>query len=462
MIPLLDYIEQLSPAFRKPVHLAKWCGLIEEVAVALRDPKSEPIRAACTEPIRHAKTETTLHGVVWLLEQFPDLAIVVLCYSHERAEWMGKRLRELAGRTSAPGYRGVNVGPSRGWNTIGHWRNDRGGQVTVMSADQSKEGHDCHVLLCDDPIDEHGAELAQKRDEVDRSIEHYTARCLRHSPDGSMRSGHVLLVASRFDLEDPTGRRILRGWRVVHDPAIVNLGGILDGSNPPEPAEERALNESWMSLAELKRWRAEQAQTDPHERQFWSRMQGRPPPRGTSSFKDPALYNWLPDHPGFRDAMGIDMSFSKAKRADWSAIVITRWWGQKCYVRAVIRLRADLGDLVAAVKQAQKDFGKMPIFTYTSGPERAAVIHMQMVGLAVNALHAAAPKFVRAQRTIDAHNAGNILWPAGPMTDAVMGRLKSWRGNEADPDDEADALVSVYDAMAGSGGGTRSLGSWRY
>lgn len=443
--PILDYIPKLSPEFRSPVQLTKWCSLIERVAIALRDPNSAPIRAVCTLPIRHAKTETTLHGVVWLLEQFPDLAIVVLCYSHERAEWMGKRLRELASRTK--------VGPARGWNTIAHWRNDHGGQVTVMSADQSREGYDCHVLLCDDPIDEHGAENEQKRSEVDRSINHYTARCLRRAADGTFRAGHVLIVASRFDLDDPIGRRIERGgWEVIHEPAILDLG--LD--------TERALCEAWMPLAELKRWRAEQAISDPHERQFWARMQGKPPPRGTSSFKDPTYYDWLPDYPGYRDAMGIDMSFSKAKRADWSAIVITRWWGQKCYVRAVIRLRADLGDLANAIRQAQKDWGKMPIFTYTSGPERAAIIHLQMIGLAVNALHASAPKFVRAQRTIDAHNAGNIIWPRGPMTDAVMGRLKSWRGNESDPDDEADALVSVFDALAGSGGGTRSLGSWRY
>lgn len=434
--PLLDYIPSISPEFRSPFHLTDYCALLERAC-------SEPVRALCTEPIRHHKTETTLHGVLRMLEVEPTLRIILLCHSHARAQWMGKRLRELAGRT--------DVGPARGWNTIDHWQNEKGGGVVVMSADQSKEGYDCHVLVCDDPIDEHGAQTQEKRDEVDRAIAYYTARCMRQG-----RPGPVLIVMSRFHPDDPVGRRLKRTaqhWEHIHHPAIIDLG----------KETERAFAPDVWPLDELKKMRAEYAEVDPRERVFWARLQGEPKPDAMSSFKTPTRYTALPDWPGFRDAMGIDMSFSRAKRADWAALFVTRWWKKDCYVRFAKRCRADLGDLTKEIIELREAYGRMPIFSYVSGPERGAITHMSMMGVAVTPIQASAPKFIRAQRTIDAHNAGRILWPSESWVDAIMGRLENWKGNEDDPDDEADALVSVHDGMnGGAGGGTRSLGAWRY
>jgi hypothetical protein len=450
--PLMEYIPRLSPEMRPPYHLSEYCALLERAC-------TEPVRALVTEPIRHWKTETTLHAVVRMLEHDPTRRAIVLCHSFERAKWLGKRLRELAERTNSPGYPGRSVGPARGWNTIEHWQNEHGGGVLIMSADQSREGFDCHVLICDDPIDEHGAESRERRDEVDRSIEYYTSRCKLR--DG--RSGPVIIVMSRFHTDDPIGRRMARRavqWTTIHHPAIIGLG----------TSEERAFAPEVWPLEELRRWRAERAEFDARERLFWARLQGEPLPDTMSYFHSPTRYDAMPTWPGYRDAIGIDMSFSRARRADWAAAVVTRWWRHgrsgrsECYVRTVLRFRADLGELIARVQSLLEEYGRMPIYTYTSGPERAAIDAMAMYGIRVSPMHASAPKFVRAQRTIDDHNAGRILWPNEPWVDSVYRRMQDFRGNEEDPDDEIDALVSVHDAMAydAAGGGTRTLGEWRY
>jgi phage terminase large subunit-like protein len=414
--PLLDYVQKVSPEFARPTHLSEYCELLERAA-------HEPVRAVCTEPIRMWKTETTLHGVLRMLEIEPTLRIIILCHSHGRAQWMGKRLRELAGRT--------DVGPTKGWNTIDHWQNDRGGGVVVMSADQSKEGYDCHVLVCDDPIDEHGAQSQEKRDEVDRAIAYYTARCMRKG-----RPGPVLLVMSRYHLDDPAGRRLQRGWEGHHHPAIIDLG----------LETERAFAPDVWPLEALKKTRAELAEIDPREKVFWARFQGIPREDTTSGFGEPKRYATFPEWPGHVDYMGVDMSFSKTARADFAAVCVVRWLHGTCYVRMVRRARGELNDLAQLLRDMRLQYGQLPMFSYTSGPERAAILHLSMLGLPIEPMHAGDPKFVRAQPFIDAHNAGTVLWPHEPWVGPLMYRLKKFSGNESDPDDEVDALVSVFNA----------------
>ncbi len=91
-LPLLDLIPALSPDLRPPYHLREWCELIERAA-------TEPVRGLCACPIRHFKTTTTLHGIVWLLLKDPSRSVILLTHSHQRAQTLGKQLRQLAQET---------------------------------------------------------------------------------------------------------------------------------------------------------------------------------------------------------------------------------------------------------------------------------------------------------------------------------------------------------------------------
>jgi len=403
--------------------MAKWLTVFERIV------KGEAVRAICTLPIRHYKTESTLHAVLWLLEHDPTLEIVLMTFSHERAMWLGKRLRVLAKRTK--------VGPSRGDDTITSWHNDKGGGVVTMSADMSREGYNCHVLLVDDPIDEHGILSKEKRDMVDMQITNYTSRCMRRG-----KPGPVIIVASRFDRNDPVGRRLERHaveWEIFHEPAI-------------KPDGTAFAPEVW-DVPELLQIRAEMRESDPYERRWFSRFMGDPRPVGGDVEMGQRYENLPSGAGGSRTGIGFDLSFTKNKRSDWSAICVgtvmhDKNFEPRLYVREFRRFRAELPDAIDAIRKAHLAYGLCPIFSFMSGPERSVAKLMAGERLPIHVMQASAPKFVRSRHTIDAHNAGRILYPDNiPSIVDTLDRLQNFKGVEDDDDDEMDALTSLFEGM---------------
>lgn len=439
-VGLLDFIPNVSPEFNPPNHLLPWVKLFERAA------DKEPVRALCSLPIRHYKSETTNHGIVWLLSKDPSLRVILLTHSHERAVDVGKRIRQIARMTS--------FGPTRGTDLIEDWRNEQGGGVVVMSAEQSKLGKDCHVLVFDDPIDEHGSQDPKVRESVDSTITHYTARCMRRG-----KPGPVFGVMSRWHPDDPIGRRLSRQgakWEYFWNPAIIDEG---------QPTERAFAPEVW-SLEELKKVRAELAEVDPTERLWWAQFQNIPKSDSTDLFREPARYEELPRWPGFRDFIGIDLAYGSGTTADWFAMVACRAWGNKVYIREVLRDRLDPLAALNHVKSAYERYGGCPVYSYMSGPEKGVAAYLVQHGIRLSYMPARYNKRVRAQRTIDRWNAGDILVPAqASWTNGFLRRLSLFRGAEGDSDDdEIDALVSACDGALGTGnpGASKAFGRPRF
>ena len=433
-LPLLDLIVALSPQFRRPEHLRKWCELIEAAA-------SNAVRALCSIPIRHFKTETTVHGIVYLLLRHPTWRVIFLTHSAEAANKWGKRIRQIAEATK--------VGPAKNWSTIAEWRNEQGGGVVVMSADQSKIGYDCDALIVDDPLDEHGADDPKVRDAVDEAISLYTARCMK---DG--KRGPVLLVASRFHPDDPIGRRLARTaveWIYVCHAAILDEG---------LPAERAFAPDVW-PLDELRKTRAELYERDPTERIWWGQFQNDPKPIGSDLFHQHTLYSVLPDWT-YRLGYGADLAFTAGVSSDWAAFVAAKVCGTECYILEVQRHKLDAHLIESTTKAMQATWGYGPIFSYMSGPEVGMARLMQERGLPFVVVPARYNKLVRAQRTIKRWNDGKIAVPAGaPWLKGFLHRVSCFRGNDHDEgDDEVDALVSLCDGMMGgaAAGQVRTLG----
>lgn len=424
-LSLLDLVPALSPEYGQPLHLSEWCDMIERCL-------TEPVRGLCAVPIRHYKTETTLHGIVWLLLRDPTLRIILLTHSHTRAEALGKRLRQLA--------KAAGVGAERGWDTIVEWRNARGGGVVVMSADQSKLGYDCHVLVFDDPLDEQSADDPKIRESVDATIAHYTARCMRRG-----RSGSVLGVMSRWHPDDPIGRRLTRQavkWEYVHHAAIEDEG----------TPHEHAFAEDVWSLEGLRKMRAEWAEKDPTERGWWAQLQNNPRPMGSDLFGPATRYTTLPTF-GYRLAMGADFAFTEGAHADWFALTVARIYGHKAYILEVTREKIDAVKIESACKAALQKHGRAPIFSYQSGPEIGMTSVLRERGVPIVRMPARYNKLVRAQRTVKRWNDGYVLVPDDPAAFWVPGfllRVSMFRGSDkADGDDEIDAMVSMCDGVMG-------------
>lgn len=436
---LLDWIPRVSPEFAAPYHLADWCEINERAL-------TEPIRALCDVPIRHYKSETTIHGIVWRKVKDPSRKTIFLTHSLEAAQVRGKRLRDLA--------RSVGIGPTKGYDTITNWSNDQGGGVVVMSADQSKLGYDCHELVFDDPIDEHDVETLPKRNAVDESIAHYTARCMRNG-----KPGPVLGLMSRWHPDDPIGRRLARSevkWIHIHHPVIIDEG----------LETERAFAPEVWDLPALKAMRAEWKEVDPTESKWFAQLMGDPRPIGSDLFREPTLYTDFPTFGGFRVGYGADFSYTVNLSSDWFVLLAGRAYGKKLYLCEMRKDKIDPTLIEDACKMVVEDYGRGPIFSYQSGPEIGISRLLRERGVPIVPMAARYNKRVRAQRTIRRWNDSDILTPANATwTKSFLQVISLFRGNDHDGgDDEADALVSLADGLLGGGvsGSTKTLGKPGY
>lgn len=434
-LPLLDLVPRLSPEFRSPYHLEDWCELFERAV-------SEPVRGLCDVPIRHYKSETTMAGIIFLLLKNPRKRIIFMTHSFEAAQARGKRLRQLAEQTP--------VGPERGWNTITDWRNSAGGGVVVMSAEQSKLGYDCHVLVFDDPLDEFGAMDVRVREAVDQAITHYTARCMYQG-----KPGPVLGVMSPWHPDDPRGRRLARKaaeWTHIHHAAIVDEG---------LPTERAFAPDVW-DLPELKQMRAELAEKDPTERIWFAQLMCDPRPEISNLFGPATFYTEEPKFQ-FRQCYGADLAYTVGEGSDWFGRTAGRLFGSKMYLTDVARHKIDAHLIASTCNADLHRWGRAPIFSYTSGPEKGMTKVLRERGIPFLDLPARYNKLVRAQRTIKRWNDGDILIPRDALwAPGFIHRVACFRGYEKDSDDdEIDALVSMCDGYMGgiAGGAPKTLGS---
>jgi predicted phage terminase large subunit-like protein len=433
-LSLMDLIPALSPEYQSPWHMREWCDVIERAAV-------EPVRALCALPIRHWKTQVTLHGIVYLLLRDPSRKIILLSHSFERAQSLGKRLRQLA--------EAAGVGPERGTNTIADWANSSGGGCVVMSADQSRLGYDVHVLVFDDPLDENGSQDPKVREAVDETLSHYSARCQRRG-----QPGPVIGVMSRWHPDDAIGRRLQRTavkWEYIAKGAILDEG---------EPTERAFAPDVW-PLDALKNMRAELAEKDPTERLWWAQLMNEPRPIGADLFREPTRYSALPTW-GYRLAYGADLAFTQGDHSDFFALVAMRVYGPKAYLLDVQRHKIDAHMIESTTRAMINKYGRAPIFSYASGPEVGMMRVLNERGLPFSKMQARYNKLVRAERTIRRWNDGNVLIPDDALwAPGFLHRVACFRGNDKDDgDDEIDALVSACDGAMGGmvAGGPRTVG----
>jgi hypothetical protein len=217
----------------------------------------------------------------------------------------------------------------------------------------------------------------------------------------------------------------------------------------------------------LERTRRELAEVDPSERLWQAQFQNNPFVPGREVFGEPARYVELPAYHGFRDAIGLDMSYSMAASADYFALVVGRAYGGALFLRRSRRTHADINAIEVELRDAMAVYGQMPVYSYVSGPEIGAVHYLASRGIRMQGIPARFNKLVRAQRTRVDWNGGKVQIPAPePARDEwglFIRRVQVFRGAESDADDEVDALVSLHDGIMGmSSGAPITMGRPRY
>ena len=335
---------------------------------------------------------------------------------------MGKELRSL--------WKAAGGMIPKGYDTIDDWQTEAGGGCVVMSAGQSKLGYPCDLLLVDDPLEENQYQNKEVRDTVDKTITLYTARCATHL-------NSVLIVASRWHQDDPIGRRLSRKaapWIYIANAGIIRYG----------TSEEHAFAPDVLSLEGHHRMRREWGEQDPSLKTWYAQVQNDPRPDALGMFREPVRG----PAPAFgRYVIGLDLAYSGKEHADYFAMVVIKIWESRAYVCNVIRERRNLESASAQLQTARRIYPGAALWSYISGPEKGAIDYLNGLGIPVQGMRAATPKYNRAQRTIDAWNVGTIVLPEqAAWVDGFVTRCSLFTGNEdAGDDDEIDALVSACD-----------------
>jgi hypothetical protein len=431
----MDLIPEVHSDWKAPYHLSRWIALLER---SIRG----NVRAICAIPFQHYKTSTTLMGVVWLLLRDPKIRIILLTHSKAKAIAMGKDLRKY--------WKAAGGTTEKGFDTLEDWQTPEGGGCVVMSAEQSKLGYPCDLLLVDDPLDETVYMNRDVRDTVDKTISLYTARCATHL-------NSVLIVASRWHPDDPVGRRLARKAVVWEQECYAGIEGFTEaplGVNLLEHLEStgaKAFAPDVLSLAQHVQMRNEWTERDPSAKEWYAQVQNDPKPDILGNFGKPLRG---PPPVYGRYVIGVDLAYSEKAHSDYFAMLVLKVWEGKGYPCNVVRERRSLEGAARHLLNARRLYPGAPVFSYISGPEKGAINYLVDCGIPIEGMIARTPKYNRAQHTMDAWNLGRIILPEqAPWVDGFIARAMLFTGNESSgDDDEVDALVSACDAGLFSAG----------
>lgn len=413
IIPLLDFIPQLSPRFASPLHLAPLAELFQRIA------DGEQVRAVTNVPPRHGKTELLLHGGTWLLLQNPALQLCYASHGQRIAEKKSRRMRELSRRAGVP--LSVDSKSRSDWRTDveegGTWATSPSGAVTG-------EGFDVEIL--DDLTPGRAAaESAANRDRINEWL--ISDALTRLEPGGS-----VILNQTRWHPDDPAGRALALGWEHV------NLRALDDKDRPLWP-------ERW-SFTELDRIRDTMGGPDGYE--WTSLYQGSPRGRGARVFGDVHFYDELPDLSTCSISVGLDFAYSTRTSADFSVAVVMAEHAGRYYVLNVIRVHEEPRSFRTRLQLIREQHPRAIACAYAAATEQGGIEFVREGGVPIDGRIATLDKFSRAIPVVAAWNTGRILLPRkAPWLDAFVSELCNFTGVKDRHDDQVDALAAAFDKL---------------
>jgi len=390
----------------------------------------ERVRACVSAPPRHGKTELEMHGAAWLMRQRPEWQFALIGYAATFAEKKSRKTRQLAVKAGVP--MAADAASRRDWRTGvedgGMWATSVGGQVT---------GEGFHVMLVDDPTKGRiEAESAVKREHVNEWFDDdaYT----RLEPNGS-----CIVTQTRWHTNDLSGHLLESGaWEHVCLPAIAETD---------EPDGRRIGEPLWPERWSLESLEETRDHLGGETGYGWvSLYQGRPNPRGGAVFHGDVHVAERPTH-DVRFAIGFDLAYTAKRRADWSVAVVMAMVGKTAYVIDVVRKQCEVPEFETELVRLAIDYPSASVASYVSAQEAGivALLAKNPVLSRAEALPARAEKFIRAQATAAAWNAGRIMLPSGrvPWAADFVHEVKSFTGADGGRDDQVDAMVAAFDVL---------------
>lgn len=424
-LPLLDFVPKVSPDLDRPKHLTPLIELFEQ-AVTEGD-----VRAVSSVPPQHGKSVTLFHLLVRELLRNPRKRHGYGTYSIDFARFQSDKALLIARRAQVPLTRA----------TRDEWVTPEGGGIAWTGVGGALTGKPIDGVFVADDL------LKNRADAESPAIREATHGFLTSTVLTRLHPGASLILnATRWHSDDPSGRRAKAGWPVVNLPAINDEG------EPLWPAQ-RPLE--W--LLEQKR--------DVGEYDWYSLYQGSPRPRGGTVFKGVTTYDSLPTG-AYREAVGFDAAYTARTHADYSVALTGRLIDNTIYITGMLREQMEAGTFLDMLTAR----GTKRVTWFRSGTEKGLEAFMQSRGVTVDAITATGDKFTRATPAAAAWNDTKIAVPSsiapeyGPWVSALLDEVLEFTGLKDPHDDIIDALAALHHALLGRGETTaaarRAFASW--
>lgn len=428
---LLEFMPAISPRVFPPYHFKPIVDLFERAY-------GGNIRAAIAAPRQHGKTTLVKHALPWIHLRHPQAKIFYATYAQEYTEFQSRDIRRI--------YRECGIKFVGDHNRLDGWGLTQGGSLAASSVDGRGNGLGADVVVIDDPYK--GPEEAYEprhRDKVHQWALQVVMPML--APGGSM-----MIIASRWDEDDESGRMILeQGFDEVCIPAIDENGCALcpDGPDPTQPR----------NLEFLMQIRDGRVMADGTRRggiglQAWQALyQGKPPKHASAVFVGRHYFTELPTGATIR-VLGVDCASSSKKRADWSVCIVLAEYADTYYILDVTRVQARILEVEKMLTEQRDRYPGVRMASYVQGPEVGTFDLLFERGLEISRMPARWSKRYRAQKTSILWNQGRIKMLAGSAwCEEFAKRMEAFTGKEdGEEDDEPDALVSGVDYAEGQKG----------
>jgi predicted phage terminase large subunit-like protein len=422
---LMDFIPETTPGLAAPRHLKPIGDWIEE-ATKHMGTSSLGLEAVAATPPQHGKTTMLLHSLAWLMEDLPYRHIYAT-YNLGRTREMSKAFEQIAKRAELP----ID-------GNLALWTNTQtGAEVKFSSVDGGDTtGRPCDgLLIVDDPF----AGLAEARSPVYRqgADTWYQGTATTRMHPGASK----LIVATRWDIDDLSGRKIKAGWKYM------NLQAFRDAQ------ETKPLWPEGHPLEFLRK------QRDSMLPSVWAALyMGQPVRDEARVFGDTHHYVKLPK--GMRIAIGVDLAYTKKTSADWSVAVVLGEYNARWYVLEVIRLQTTADKFKTILERLQAKYPGAPTRWYTSTTEQGTADVLRAIGVSIYGFHTHGDKVVRATPASLAWNRGHIFLPdqkarnadggqlfKAPWYDPFVTCVSNFTGHDDPQDDDVDALAAAFDQL---------------
>ena len=430
---LLDFVPLASPHRVSPRHLAPIARIFDRIAAG------ERVRALVSVPAQHGKTTLALHGIPYLLARRPTWPLAYVTYAQDQADTQSLAAQRIA----------LDVGAITGTDrqTYRQWVTPQGGSAMFTGVGGPLTGNPARVLIGDD--------LVKNRLEADspltqsRIADWLTSVAFTRIPE----EGSAVMIGTRWNENDPLGQ-LERGvigagdWEVVNLPFLANADGKPDDAGDvvlwPRERLPDGTAVGWTVEGARQRLR----EVGPYDAA--SIYQGQPRPRGGIVFSQPVRCS-APQIDGARIVIGCDPAGTDGPHSNHTVLVALAardvFDAEKgAYVTVadlagVLRLKLRPEHAAPQVLAWQRSFGGAPLHIEATrdGRDLGAALAKIAPGLAVEFVAATGDKYLRAQPSAAAWNAGRIRIPA----DA--------RAMRSTTDDDLASLVRVVTAFSGVG-----------